>query len=225
MRAVSAIVAAMTIRAVLFDLDGTLADTLDGIAASLNQTLERFDMPTHDRDTYRRFVGNGVRKLIERAVPDDRQDQVDAVLEAYLPVLEIRGPAMSRLYPGVIETLGQLHARSLPMGVLSNKPDTATVDVVNHLMGDVPFAIVRGQVDNAPVKPDPTVALQLVGEMGADPADVAYVGDSDVDMQLAHRAGFIGVGAAWGLRGRAELAAHDADHIIDNPRALIDLLK
>ena len=214
----------MAPKAILFDLDGTLADTLEGIAWSMNHTLDQFGLPTHPVDAYRRFIGNGVRKLVERALPPGEADRLDEVMAAYMPLLESKGAEMSTAYDGIDAMLGGLAQREVSTAVLSNKPHQATVDVVRHLFPGHRFTAVRGHVDGTPVKPDPTSAHEVLDELGVGPADAWYVGDSDVDMQLAHRAGLLAVGAAWGLRGRDELLAHGARHVIGRPRDLIDLL-
>ncbi len=213
-------------QAILFDLDGTLADSLDGIAASMNATLERFAYPTHPIDAYRRFVGDGVHKLVERALPPEADAHARArFLDAYLPMLHERGTALARPYGGVPEMLDQLRERDVPLAVLSNKPHDSTVACVEALFDPTLFAAVRGHVDGTAVKPDPQTALAMVRDMRAGPRGVWYVGDSSIDMQLARNAGFVGVGVAWGFRGRDELAAHGATHIIDHPAELVTLIE
>jgi phosphoglycolate phosphatase len=214
----------MTIQSVIFDLDGTLADTLDGIVASLNQVLKQFDLPTHPRDAFRQFIGDGVVKLVERALPPDRQSLTDEVLKAYLPVLTVRGRELSKPYDGVDRVLDELTRRGLPFAVLSNKPHDQTVDVVDHFFGRWSFQVVRGGKVGKPVKPDPQAALLIADALGVSADACAFVGDSNVDMQTASNAGMIGVGAAYGLRGRDELIAAGADHIIETPFELIALL-
>jgi len=214
----------MTLNAIIFDLDGTLADTLDGIAASMNRVLERLGLPTHPREAYRRFIGDGVHKLVERALPDDQRRRVDEVVGLYLPELTERGGSMARLYDGVVDALDAAADRSIPMSVLSNKPHDATVDVVRRLMGLDRFVEVRGQIDGQNVKPDPGVALAMAERIGVEPRSVACLGDSDVDMKLAANAGFIPLGAGWGIRGEAELRANGATRVLDRPTDLIPLL-
>jgi len=212
--------------AILFDLDGTLADTLEAIASSMNRTLERFGYPTHPTDAYRRFVGDGVHKLIERALPTHvTAEQREAFLGEYMPLLGMNSDTLGRPYPGVIELLDRLAEFDIPLGVLSNKPHDATVACVEALFGSERFTAVRGQVAEAPVKPDPTTVLEMLGELDARADRTLYVGDSNVDMDLARNASLIGVGAAWGLRGRAELEAHGAAHIIEYPLDLLPLIE
>ena len=214
----------MRIQAVIFDLDGTLADTLDGIAVSLNEVLQQFGLPTHDRQTYRRFIGDGVEKLVERAVPSDRLSLRDEVLELYLPLLTVRGRELSQPYEGIDRVLDELTRRGLPYAVLSNKPHEQTVDVVTHLFSSWSFRVVRGWKAGYPVKPDPHVASEIAGELDVTSRHCAFVGDSGVDMQTAINAKMIGIGAAYGLRGRDELIAAGADQIIDRPIELLDLI-
>jgi phosphoglycolate phosphatase len=214
----------MTIQSVIFDLDGTLADTLDGIVASLNQVLEQFALPTHQHDAYRQFIGDGVVKLVQRALPADQQSLCDDVLEAYLPVLTLHGRELSKPYDGVDRVLDDLTRRGLPFAVLSNKPHEQTVDVVDHFFGRWSFQVVQGGQAGKPVKPDPQAALQIAEQMRVSAKACAFVGDSNVDIQTANSAGMIGVGAAYGLRGRDELIAAGADHIIETPIELIALL-
>ncbi len=214
----------MTIQAVIFDLDGTLADTLDGIVVSLNEVLKQFGLPTHDRQTYRQFIGDGVEKLVERALPSDRRSLRDEVLELYLPLLTIRGRELSQPYEGVDRVLDELTRRALPYAILSNKPHEQTVDVVAHHFSGWSFRIVRGWKVGCPVKPDPRAALEIARELDVPSGHCTFVGDSGVDIQTAINAKMIGIGAAYGLRGRDELIAAGADQIIDTPIELLDLI-
>lgn len=210
--------------AIIFDLDGTLADTIDGIVQCMNDLLLRHGLPTHTPDAYRRMIGDGITKLVERALPADRQHMIDEFTAEYLPHLEAKGKALARLYDGIEPMLDDLTAREIPLAILSNKPHEATVGVVEHLLGRWPWQMVRGHVAGTPVKPDPTTAHAMCKTMQIEPVHAFYVGDSNVDMDLAANASFIGVGAAWGLRGRAELEAHGAKHVLESPGELIDLL-
>lgn len=215
----------MQIAAYIFDLDGTLADTLDGIVHSLNATLADLDLPTHECDAYRQFIGDGVLKLVERALPADQQHRVDEVLAQYVPRLEGEGGAMAQPFPGVDEVLSTLTGLGIPFAVLSNKPHAATVDVVQTLFGQYPFAGILGAGHTFPLKPSPAGARHLAHAMGVSFAQTAYVGDSDVDMQTAKNASMVAVGAAYGMRGEKELREHGAEIILHQPRDLLQWLQ
>ncbi len=210
--------------AVLFDLDGTLADTLDDIAFACNRILRQFGLPTHGREAYRYFVGEGVRRLIERAVPDGRADLVEPVLAEYLPYLIAHGADRATLYPGVAEMLDALAQRKVTMAVLSNKPHDSVTEVVAKLADRWRFDAVRGQRDPEPRKPDPTVALRIADQVNVAPGDCYFVGDTRVDMETATNAGMVGVGCLWGFRDRAELEHHGAKAIIAEPMQLLDVI-
>lgn len=207
--------------AVIFDLDGTLADTLDGIVDAMNHVLARRGFPVHERDAYRRFIGNGVHALVERALPADQRHLADQVLAEYLPVLIERGGDAAKPYAESAAVLDGLVQRGIRFAVLSNKPADATRDVVQRLFASYDFVEVRGQVDGTAIKPDPTVALELAAAMNVPPQRCAFVGDSDVDMQTARNAGMYAVGAGWGIRGEAELRASGAAVVLQSPGELL----
>lgn len=210
--------------AILFDLDGTLADTLDDITFACNRSLSHFGLPPHDREAYRYFVGDGLRLLIERAVPADRQELVDAVQAHYMPYLVAHGSDRAKLYPGIAELLDGLTDRTIPFAVLSNKPHPSTLQVIENLAGRWTFAAVRGQVEGGPRKPDPGGALELAQLMHTDPADCYFVGDTRTDMETAVAAGMHPVGCLWGFRDRAELEQYGAKTIIAQPMELINVV-
>ncbi len=214
----------MTYHAILFDLDGTLANTLDDLADAMNWTLRQFGLPTHPADRYRHMVGEGVAVLARRALPPGRQD----LAERIIPRMRQRyGEHMfdkTRLYDGVPELLDELAARSVRTAVLSNKPHAATVQVVGTLLDRWRFDAVRGVADGGPIKPDPAGALAIAAELGIPPADWLYLGDTNVDIRTARAAGMFPVGALWGFRDAAELTAAGAAALIEHPQALLDLL-
>lgn len=211
-------------QAVLFDLDGTLADTLMDIAYCMNHVLGQFNLPGHAVPVYRNFVGDGVRLLVERALPPGQKHRTEQVLEVYLPYLIEHGADNAELYPGIANLLDSLTARGIALAVCSNKPHASTVDVVGKLMGDWSFAVVQGHTEPFEKKPAPDMALHICKQIGVEPADCLFVGDSDVDMQTAANAGMIGVGVAWGFRGAAEVRTAGAGHLIDQPMDLMSLL-
>ncbi|WP_165222008.1 HAD family hydrolase [Aquisphaera insulae] len=211
--------------AVLFDLDGTLLDTLEDLGRSVNEVLAGHGFPPHPLDAYRRFIGDGVVNLIARALPEEavRSDAsllarcVEGFQEAYGRGWNVA----SRPYPGIPELLDGLAARGLPLAVLSNKPDPFTRRCVQELLPRWSFATVLGDRPGFARKPDPGEALRIAAEIGVAPARVAYLGDSSIDIETARRAGMIALGAGWGFRGAEELLAHGAAAVLSRP---IDLL-
>ena len=209
------------IRAVVFDLDGTLLDTLADIARAMNTVLARRGFPEHPVDAYRAMVGSGLTKLAERALPSGR-DRLVAECARELRDAYARAPVVeTRPYEGVGDLLEALAARGYRLAVLSNKADELVRRIVPSFFADGTFAAVNGHVDGVPPKPDPTSALELVGRLGVEPVQAVLLGDSDVDMKTALNAGLDPIGAAWGFRGADELHAAGARAVIDRP---IDLL-
>ena len=217
----------MTLRAVLFDLDGTLLDTLEDIGRSANEALREEGFVSHPVEAYRRFIGDGVAMLFRRALPAEASGDPDAVarcVAAFGRIYDGGWDVATRPYPGVAELLDALRARGIPMGVLSNKPDVFTRKCVDRFLPSWPLAPVFGQREGVPRKPDPAGAIEAAAAMGVDPGEVLYLGDSSVDMQTAAGAGMFAVGAAWGFRGVEELRAHGARAIVRRPPEVLDLL-
>lgn len=211
-------------RAVLFDLDGTLADTLDDIADAVNYALSREGLPTHPRDAYRALLGEGVERLVEEALPPGRRDRHAAVYEGVRDYYLVHMLDKTVPYDGVPEMLDNLAARGIPMAVLSNKPAPATEHIVAELFGRWKFAAVVGQTPDEPHKPDPGAALRIAARVGVTPGECLYLGDTSTDMETAVAAGMFPVGALWGFREAEELLAHGARALIERPADLLPLL-
>ena len=210
-------------RAVLFDLDGTLADSLADLANATNAALQAVGCPPHPPARYRIMVGDGARTLCIRAVPADRPELVDEVRRRMRDHYAAHCFDETRLYSGILELVRALADRGCQLAVLSNKPDDFTNQMIAHYFQPNPFQIVRGHRADTPLKPDPTSALAIARELKIPPADWLYLGDTNTDMQTAQAAGMVPVGVLWGFRERAELLASGAAEIIAKPADLLQL--
>src|ERR1039458_2101596 len=214
----------MNVRAVLFDLDGTLADSLADLANATNWALTQLGCPSHPVESYRYKVGDGARQLSARALPADKQGLQDEVLRLMRQRYDQHCFDLTTLYAGIPELIAALSQRGLRLAVLSNKPDDFTKRMIAHYFQPSPFAIVRGQLPDVPLKPDPTAALQIAQELGVPPAQWLYLGDTNTDMRTALAAGMHPVGVLWGFRDREELATSGAEHIVAKPEEVLALL-
>jgi len=216
----------MRCAAIIFDLDGTLLDTLADLANSVNTVLATHGLPVHDIDAYRYFVGDGVRVLMQRVLPQGEQsdDKLDAFVAAFRQEYDRNWNVETRPFDGVPEMLDALTARRLPLAVLSNKPDNYTKMCVAELLPRWTFDIVVGSRPDVPRKPDATAALEIARSLAAAPGQILYLGDTDVDMKTAARAGMFPVGALWGYRSREELEAGGARALVEHPSDLLALL-
>ena len=191
---------------VIFDLDGTLVDTLEDIAAAMNRVLALEGAPGHTSQEYRYLIGRGIRNLVTESLPAELRSE-ERVARCYERMLEDYGRnslVKTRVYDGVPELVRELRAAGLPLAIHSNKADAPTQEIVAALLDPADFAAVRGARPDAPLKPDPAVALAIAARFGLPPERVAYLGDSLVDMRTAGAAGMIAVGAAWGFRTRRD---------------------
>jgi phosphoglycolate phosphatase len=213
-------------RAVLFDLDGTLLDTLDDLGDSINRALVRLGFPTHGRESFRYFVGEGARMLVERALPEDRRDPAtaEAALRAYREEYRTGWNIKTRIYDGIPAMLDTLTARGIALGILSNKPHEMTLQCVQGYLDRWSFGVIFGQRDHVARKPDPAGALEAATALRVAPADVLYLGDTATDMQTARAAGMFAVGAAWGFRPESELREHGAHAIVHHPDDVLKLI-
>ena len=215
----------MSVRGVLFDLDGTLVDSLEDLADAMNHVLRSIDCPTHDTAAYKYFVGSGVRNLVRAALPESRRDEpvIDECLRRMGDAYRKNYLNKTKPYEGVIDLLDALKSRKLRLAVLSNKPDEFTKKIVNALLPGY-FESVNGQRAEFQRKPDPASALQISGTLDISPEDLLYVGDTSIDMETANNAGMCPVGVLWGFRTREELLESGAKHIIAHPMELLGLL-
>ena len=216
----------MRYKAILFDLDGTLLDTLEDLATAANRALGTLGLPAHPTDAYRVFVGDGLRTLAERILPGEQRSaaQVDALVVAFEREYSRTWNERTAPYAGVPEMLDRLTGDGYRMSVLSNKPDAFTRLCVEQLLPHWTFAPLYGQRPGVPKKPDPAAALAIAAELGLDPAEVLYLGDTATDMHTARAAGMAAVGVLWGFRTADELRAAGARHLITHPGELAPLL-
>lgn len=211
------------IKGVVFDLDGTLANSIEDIADSMNIVLSEKKFPTHDYDTYKTFVGRGLKSLVKKALPDSEIDEatLEACFNRMMSVYDENCVVKTYLYPGIAELLTELQKRNIKIAVFSNKANELTQKVVKVLLADRPLEMVIGAGGDIPRKPDPTGALLISEKMGIAPEELMYVGDSGVDMQTAKNSGMCAAGVLWGFRGMEELLENGAEILVENP---IDLL-
>lgn len=212
-------------RAVLFDLDGTLINTIEDIADSMNQALERLGRPRHPVEDYKYLVGRGVEHLVVSALPEcDRGGElVDQGIRLFKKDYEIHWRDKSSLYPGIGKMLDDLSDLGVRMAILSNKPDQYTKVVCDTWFQSWKLDEVLGARADVPLKPSPIGALRLAALMKLEPSEFIYVGDSGVDMETALAAGMHGIGALWGYRTSEELLNYGAKELIDSPAALIPI--
>ncbi|MCG3150484.1 MAG: Phosphoglycolate phosphatase [Verrucomicrobiae bacterium] len=213
-----------TIRGVMFDLDGTLADSLADLANATNSALTALGCPPHPREKYRVLVGDGARVLCERAVPAERPDLVEETLRRMRAHYDAHCFDETRLYDGIPELVSELHRRGYRLAVLSNKPDVFTKRMIAHYFQPNPFDAVAGQQPNVPLKPDPSGARAIAGQLGIPAGEWLYLGDTNTDMLTAKAAGMIAVGVLWGFRDRAELVGSGAEEIVAAPAEVLKLL-
>ena len=214
------------IKAVIFDLDGTLVDTIEDISAAVNAALQKFGFPKRESGEMHLMVGNGMRNLIGKAVPAGTdQAVVDACTAEATKAYAEKPAVFTRPYPGVDQLLALLRERNIPSAIISNKPHLLTTLVVDAVFPGHDFRVVQGEKQGVPRKPNPTAPLAIAAALGAAPEEVLYIGDSDVDMHTANAAGFRSLGAAWGFRGREELAAAGAQAIAESPEDALHFIE
>ena len=210
-------------KAVLFDLDGTLLNTLEDLADATNAALAELGLPGHPLEAYKQFVGDGMENLVRRAMRQERLD--DALLARGIELTRHeyagRWAEKARPYPGIPDLLDGLSRRGIPMAVFSNKPDEFTRLCVTRLLPGWHFAVVQGATPDLPLKPDPHGAWAVADRMGVAPGEILYLGDTNTDMQTAVAAGMFPVGALWGFRTADELLAAGAAALAASPAEVL----
>lgn len=210
----------------MFDLDGTLLDTIDDLADSMNVSLSSMGLPTYPVDRYKVMVGDGIKILAQRALPTERQDEASIArcMAGMRDAYEQRWHAKSRPYDGIPELLNALTDLGFPCVVLSNKPHDFTEKVIATLLPAWRFACVLGARPGVPTKPDPSGALEIASQLGVAPERFLYLGDTNTDMQTAVAAGMYPVGVLWGFRSAEELTVAGARTLIARPMELMRMI-
>ena len=212
----------------IFDLDGTLSDTLPSITRAINLAALEFGYPRRTIEDVRRAIGNGARLLCKRLMPKDEAEQdekVDAFFECYESKYDLTYAEADTCYDGMSETLAELHKRGYMIAVLSNKQDKYVKPIAAQLIPPNMLAYAAGQREGYPKKPDPTVPISIVESLGADISACAFIGDSDVDVYTGKNSGMATVACDWGYRPRAELEGCAPDYIISKPEELLDIFE
>lgn len=215
-------------RACIFDLDGTLTDTLDSLEYSVNETMKAVGMNSITREQCRQYVGNGAKVLIEKALRasgDTELTHYDEAFSMYQKIFADNCTYKVKPYPGVTSLLADMRKSGIKLGVLSNKPDKQAIYVVEDIFGKDMFAGVHGQREGIPRKPDPAALQALAGELGAESSEVLYIGDSEVDVMTGKAAHMDMVAVSWGFRSRKELKEAGADRIADTADEILQIIK
>ncbi len=209
---------------VIFDLDGTLADTIQDLADATNWGLAELNLPPYPTEDYKLMVGSGRKEMCIRALPDSRKDEADKLAELMTSYYTEHYLDNTKLYPGIEKMLTDLQDAGITMAVLSNKPDNFVKLTVRHLCPKIDFRQIVGDRDGVPRKPDPTSAMTIAKVLSEKVGEIAYLGDTSIDMETAKRANMFAIGVTWGFRDKAELIASGADRIVDRPDEICKII-
>lgn len=212
---------------VIFDLDGTLLNTIEDLGQAANHALEKNGFPTHSMASYPFFVGSGVKKLIQRVLPENKSaiEVAEKVLKDFKEYYSDHCTDFTKPYDGIPELLDELRSMGIKVAVASNKYQQAVTKIIAHYFKDIDFEAVLGHQEGFNVKPDPTIVFQILAQAKIDKADALYVGDSGIDMETARRACIDSVGVTWGFRPEKELNECHACCIVNRPDEVMDIVK
>lgn len=208
----------------IFDLDGTIANTIYDLGDAVNYGLEKLGFPVHDYEAYKQMVGNGVKKLCWRALPEDKKDKAEELHRLFKEYYSEHYLDKTVLYDGIRETVEKLRNSGVVLAVATNKPEDVAREIVSALLPDIDFVKVLGGVDYRPSKPDSAILIEIFAALPDVENRVYMIGDSNVDVQTAKNAGIECIGCAWGFRGRAELEAEGADFIAEKASDIADII-
>ncbi|MDE5558686.1 MAG: HAD-IA family hydrolase [Ruminococcus sp.] len=207
----------------IFDLDGTLADTLYDLADATNYGLEKMGYPVHPYESYKQFVGNGVQKLCYRALPDDKKDDTGKLLEIFSEYYGMHFLDKTKLYSGMKKTLDTLRENDVILAVATNKPQNFAIKIIDKLLPEFDFVKVLGGCAERPKKPDTAIINEIISDFPEE-ENIFMIGDSNVDIQTAKNAGIRSIGCVWGFRGVEELTRAGADFIAENPADIAEFI-
>ena len=212
---------------VIFDLDGTLLNTIADLGTATNHALRVCGYPEHNLASYPKMVGNGITRLIERALPEDERDTetVERVREKFKEYYDEHMNGLTEPYPGITDMLRELGKMGVKLAVASNKYQAAVVALIRHYFPDIDWQAIEGQKEGVPTKPDPSIVFEILAKCPTRKSKVLYVGDSGVDMETARRACVDSCGVTWGFRSLKELKDHHADNIVDTPDGIIAVVR
>lgn len=210
----------------IFDLDGTLLNTIEDLGTAVNHALASNGFPQHSIPMYNQMVGNGVKKLIERALPPENRNDatIATMLESFRTYYDTHLYDFTAPYPGIEQALASLRSHDIAVAVASNKYESAVRRLIAHFFRDIEFVAVCGQIEGVPTKPDPSIVFRILSDHPTPKNEVVYIGDSGVDMETARRAGVECIGVTWGFRPARELVAAYADHIAADADQMLDLI-
>lgn len=215
-------------KCVMFDLDGTLLNTLQDIAFCTNQVMKNHGFPESPLEKYNYFVGDGIRDMVKAALPRNKQDYDNCIAqltEEFRELYKLHWADKTHIYQGIYEMLIKLNELNISICILSNKPDDFTKEMVGHFFRDFPFIAVRGKQTRFPLKPAPDSALDLIKKHKFSRKEVLYVGDTSIDMKTAENCDFTAVGVSWGFRTIEELKSNGANYIAHQPEDIIKIIK
>lgn len=216
----------MKIKAVIFDLDGTLIDSLKDIALSMNKVLQEFNLPTHKIEEYNYFVGDGAKVLTQNATPKNcDENTIEKVLERFKEVYDNAIYSNTKVYEGIYDLLDELQSLDLKLGILSNKPHEFTIKYAQKLLSDYDFKEIHGQREPYEKKPDPKLALEIISRFEINKDEVLYVGDTSTDIKTAKNANINSIGVTWGFRPKEELENEGATYIANTALDILDIIK
>lgn len=213
------------IKSIIFDLDGTLLDTIEDLANACNYALTTLGYETHEVEKYKTFIGNGRYKLIERMLPEGNKDieNIEKALKLFDDYYEKHMIDMTKPYDGIMNMLDNLMDKGIKIAVVSNKPHEFTIEVVKNYFGNR-FEVVYGHMKNTKEKPDPWAVLEVIKKFNVNKDECLYIGDSEIDINTAKNAGVKSVGVEWGFRGKGELESAGADYIVNKPEEILEIL-